>query len=68
MNTTSDRCSVCGGRGRGPCPAAGNPALRPRLIELVKQHLKNMAMQNREKGMDFSIDWVLDELHLEELK
>jgi hypothetical protein len=53
---------------RSPRQAAGDPAMRPKLIALMKNHLKNMARLNREKGMNISIDWVLDELRLAELK
>ena len=54
--------------GSTPRAAARGPVLRPRLIELAKLHLHNLDRENREKGLDLSLDWVLDELGLAELK
>lgn len=51
-----------------PRAAAADPRMRPRLIELMKQHLKGIEQQNKERGLDLNIDWVLDELALPELK
>jgi hypothetical protein len=51
-----------------PRQAASDPQMRPRLIELMKQHLKGIEIQNKERGLDLNIDWVLDELSLQELK
>lgn len=42
--------------------------MRPKLIELMKQHLKGIERQNKDRGLDLNIDWVLDELLLLELK
>ena len=51
-----------------PREAAKTPAMRPKLIELIKLHLKQIDSQCIEKGIDINIDWVLDELELEELR
>jgi hypothetical protein len=51
-----------------PRAAAADPRMRPRLIELMKQHLKGIEKQNKNRGLDLNIDWVLDELSLPELK
>ncbi len=51
-----------------PPQAAKDPKMRPRLISLMKEHLKGIEKQNREKGLDLNLDWVLDELNLPELK
>jgi len=51
-----------------PRAAAVDPQMRPRLIELMKQHLKGIEQQNKHRGLDLNIDWVLDELSLSELK
>jgi hypothetical protein len=51
-----------------PRAAATDLQMRPRLIELMKQHLKGIEEQNKDRGLDLNIDWVLDELSLPELK
>jgi hypothetical protein len=51
-----------------PRAAAANPQMRPRLVELMKQHLKGIEKENKDRGLDLNIDWVLDELALPELK
>ncbi len=51
-----------------PREAASDPQMRPKLIELMKQHLKGIEQQNKDRGLDLNIDWVLDELLLLELK
>ncbi|MFH0826645.1 MAG: hypothetical protein V1923_01970 [Candidatus Omnitrophota bacterium] len=51
-----------------PRQASTDPRMRPRLVELMKQHLKGIERQNKERGLDLNIDWVLDELSLRELK
>ena len=51
-----------------PRAAAADPQMRPRLIELMKQHLKGIEKQNKDRELGLNIDWVLDELSLPELK
>lgn len=51
-----------------PRQAAKDFNIRPKLINLMKQHLKGIEKQNRDKGLDLNIDWVLDILELSELK
>lgn len=51
-----------------PRAAAADPQMRPKLIELMKQHIKGIEKENRDRGLDLNIDWVLDELLLPELK
>lgn len=51
-----------------PRQAAKDPAMRPKLVDLMKQHLKGIEKQNKDKKLDFNIDWILDELKLVELK
>jgi hypothetical protein len=51
-----------------PRAASKVPKMRTRLAELMKLHLHNLDRQNREKGIDLRLDWVLDELGLPELK
>lgn len=54
--------------GQTPRQAAKDPAIRPKLIELMKLHLKGIEKQNKEKKLDLNLDWMLDELNLKELK
>lgn len=53
--------------GKTPREASLDPAMRPRLVELMKLHINGMARDSREKG--FTFDWVptLSELGLNEL-
>jgi len=51
-----------------PRQAAKDPKMRPKLIGLMKQHLKSIDIQNKEKGLGLDISWMLDELGLVELK
>lgn len=51
-----------------PREAAKDPKMRPRLISLMKQHLKGIDIQNKEKDLGLDINWILDELGLIELK
>jgi hypothetical protein len=52
-----------------PRQAAKSKELRPKLIDLMKQHLHEIEKRNREVPyLDLSIDWMVDELGLEELK
>jgi hypothetical protein len=54
--------------GLSPRVAAAKPELRPRLVELMKGYLQKVARQNLDEGMSLSLDPVLDELGLSELK
>jgi hypothetical protein len=52
-----------------PRQAAKNKRLRPKLIDLMKLHIQGIEQRNREEPfLNLDIDWVLDELELEELK
>jgi hypothetical protein len=52
-----------------PRQAAKNKMLRPKLIDLMKLHVHGIEKQNQENPyLSLDIDWVLDELGLEELK
>jgi len=51
-----------------PRQAAEDPKMRPMLIGLMKQHLKGLEKQNKDKNLGLNIDWMLDELKLTELK
>jgi hypothetical protein len=52
-----------------PRQAAKNKGLRPKLVELMKLHVHGIEKRNREDPcLNLTIDWVLDELGLEELK
>ncbi len=54
--------------GMTPRRAAKKPSMRPRLVELMKSHLKGIERQNKVECLGIDISWVLDELGLEELK
>jgi hypothetical protein len=52
-----------------PRAAAADPEHRPKLLELMKLHLHGIEKRNRmDPCLNLEIDWVLDELGLEELK
>ena len=52
-----------------PRQAAINKSLRPKLIDLMKLHIHGIEKRNQEDTfVHLDIDWVLDELGLEELK
>ncbi|HAJ78658.1 MAG TPA: hypothetical protein DCO75_02710 [Fibrobacteres bacterium] len=52
-----------------PRQATGNKRLRPKLIDIMKLHLHGIEERNREDpSLNLNIDWVIDELGLEELK
>jgi len=53
--------------GSTPRAAAADPAQRPRLIEVMKQHIHGVEQRNRESGLDLELDWVIEELGLREL-
>ncbi len=50
-----------------PREAAEKPDMRPRLIELMKDHIQGISSMCRERGITIDIDWVLEELGLHEL-
>lgn len=54
--------------GMTPKKAAKSVQMRPRLIELMKGHVHSIDTVNKEHGISISIDRVLDELGLSELK
>lgn len=54
--------------GLTPRQAAADPNRRPRLVAVLKTHLHNLDLRNRREAVQLSIDWVLDELGLAELK
>jgi hypothetical protein len=54
--------------GLTPRQAAADPDRRPRLIAVLKTHLHNLELRNRREPVPRSMDWVLDELGLAELK
>jgi len=51
-----------------PRQAASDPDMRPRLIELMKLHLHGIEEKSRDEDLAIDLDWVLDELGLDELK
>ncbi|MFH1768674.1 MAG: hypothetical protein ABH858_05915, partial [Candidatus Omnitrophota bacterium] len=51
-----------------PRQAAKDPAMRSKLLDLMKQHLKGIEKLNKDKKLDLNINWILDELKLAELK
>jgi hypothetical protein len=53
--------------GMTPRGAARDPAMRPRLVELMKGHVHQVEEVSRRKGVRLRIDWVLEELGLSEL-
>jgi hypothetical protein len=53
--------------GLTPRQAAADPASRPLLLDLMKEHLNGIESMNRKKGFDINIDFALRELGLEEL-
>ena len=51
-----------------PRAASRDAAIRPKLIEVIKNQLHGLDVQNREQSRNLSLDWILDELGLPELK
>ena len=52
-----------------PRQAAKIKKLRPKLLDLMKLHIQGIEKQNRENPfLSLDIDWLLDELGVEELK
>jgi hypothetical protein len=54
--------------GLTPRQAVADPARRPAVVSLFKTHLHNLERRNRREPVPLSLDWVLDELGLAELK
>lgn len=54
--------------GMTPRQAAKDGQMRPALLSLMKEHLNGIDRRNRKEGLDLNIDWILDELNLDELK
>jgi hypothetical protein len=52
---------------RTPREAATDPALRPKLIQLMKQRVRRHDESNLETGRTDDINWLLQELNLEEI-
>ncbi|MEO5960575.1 MAG: hypothetical protein ABIZ49_00345 [Opitutaceae bacterium] len=53
--------------GKTPREAAGDFLLRPRLLELVKSHVRQLDEQNLRSGRRDDINWLLRELGLAEI-
>jgi hypothetical protein len=51
-----------------PREASKIPAMRPKLVELIKGHLHGIDKMRIQKGVEYDLGWVLDELGLDELK
>jgi hypothetical protein len=55
--------------GYTPRQAAKNPQLRPKLLELMKEHIRNNeTLASNDDREAYDLSWVLDELGLDELK
>ena len=53
--------------GRTPRAAAADPVLRPRLVSLMKTHIRNCDKRRRTDGLDLDLNPLLAELGLHEL-
>lgn len=53
---------------KSPRQAARERGMRPKLIELMKLHIHGIDQRNRREDLGLDMEWVLDELGLEELK
>ena len=51
-----------------PREAARDPALRPKLLDLMKFHINGLERRSKADGVCYSVDWLLEELELTELK
>jgi hypothetical protein len=51
-----------------PRQASQNPELQTKLRELMKNHIHHTELRNRQETLNLSLDWVLDELKLADLK
>jgi hypothetical protein len=53
--------------GKTPRAAASDPALRPRLVALMKTHIRDTDRRRRDEGLDLDLNPLLTELGLHEL-
>jgi hypothetical protein len=53
--------------GRTPRAAAADPALRPRLVSLMKTHICGVDQRRKKEGLDLDLNPLLNELGLHEL-
>jgi hypothetical protein len=53
--------------GLTPRQAAKDSAVRPKLVELMKSHVRTHDENNLRKGLDADINWMLEELGLGEI-
>jgi hypothetical protein len=53
--------------GHTPRRAAADPALRPKLLRLMKERVRGVDKRNLETGRDDDINWMLRELNLDEI-
>ena len=54
--------------GMTPLAAAGDAAMRPRLVSLMKEHIYNLDELRKKDQVTVDISWILETLGLEELK
>jgi hypothetical protein len=52
---------------RTPRQAAGDPSLRPKLIQLLKSRVRSCDEMQRDKDVDYDVNWMLRELGLHEI-
>ena len=50
-----------------PREAARDPALRPRLVTLIKNRIQAVDENNLKKGGNYDINWLVEELGLTEI-
>lgn len=53
--------------GLTPRQAAKDPALRPRLVEIIKSRVRDQDESNLRNGRNTDINWMLEELGLDEI-
>ena len=53
--------------GRTPRAAATDPALRPKLVSLLKTHIRDLDRRRRQEGLDLDLNPLLAELGLHEM-
>jgi hypothetical protein len=54
--------------GKSPRQAAREEKMRGKVTELMKLHIHGIDQRNRQENLGIDLDWVLDELGLDELK